>query len=436
MNGIFISYRREDSEGFARSLFQSLTAHYGADQVFMDVEDIELGLDFVEAIDKSLGACDVLLVLIGKDWLSCTNAEGRRRLDDPEDFVRIEVASALRRNIRVIPVLVRGGVMPKAEELPEDLQLLTRRQALELRHDRWNSDIERLEAALDKMLGIVPDGPAPAKAPKGPPLPPAEAGPAKAAKPKRKKLFILGAAAVVGLLAAGLIWMQVPDPMPARQQGQVYEASPVARPEAQRPAEPFPEPAVKQTAPARAPERPRRRPEPPDGMVMQAQELLTELGYGPGPVDGRPGAQTSRAVRTFQQEVGMQPDGRITEGLIERLTEVMIQRQEAAAAGGSAVALDMSGTWYDDKGLYYVTVQSGNMVRQEAYFTLGGAFVGRVEGVLNGHVLNYRYGAFDGSMGEGRGVVSEDGNHMEYVVTNLVTGIQESGVLHRNHLPH
>lgn len=154
MNNIFISYRREDTEGFARGLFQSLGGALGADHVFMDVEAIGLGVDFVEAIDKSLASCGALLVLIGKDWANCTDATGRRRLDDPQDFVRMEVAKALEQEVRVIPVLVKGAKMPAPEELPEALRPLIRRQALELRHERWNQDVGQLASALAELLGL------------------------------------------------------------------------------------------------------------------------------------------------------------------------------------------------------------------------------------------------------------------------------------------
>ena len=154
MDKIFISYRREDSEGFARSLFQSLVAHFGKDHVFMDVEAIGLGMDFVEAIDKSLADCGVLLVLMGKDWAHCSDSDGTRRLEKPDDFVRIEVAKAIKRKVPVIPVLVKGAPMPKPEELPEELRTLTRRQALELRHERWDSDVDHLSLSLEKLLGL------------------------------------------------------------------------------------------------------------------------------------------------------------------------------------------------------------------------------------------------------------------------------------------
>jgi hypothetical protein len=150
-SGIFISYRRDDSAGHAGRLFDGLSDHFDEDQIFMDVDHIEPGQDFVEVLEKAVDSCEILLTVIGKHWLL---GAGRttRRLDNPDDFVRLEVAAALRRNIRVIPVLVQGAVMPRAEELPEDLAPLSRRQAIELRDQHWKTDIKRLINYLEKVL--------------------------------------------------------------------------------------------------------------------------------------------------------------------------------------------------------------------------------------------------------------------------------------------
>src|SRR5512137_1303172 len=99
METIFISYRREESAGHAGRIYDRLREKFGKDRVFMDVSAIEPGVDFVEAIDRAVGSCAVLLVVIGRRWLECTDASDRRRLDDPKDFIRLEVATALRRNI-------------------------------------------------------------------------------------------------------------------------------------------------------------------------------------------------------------------------------------------------------------------------------------------------------------------------------------------------
>ncbi|MBA4214151.1 MAG: hypothetical protein C0449_13830 [Polaromonas sp.] len=153
MDGIFISYRRDDSAGYAGRLYDRLAAQFGADRVFMDVAGIELGTDFVTAIEQAVGSCKVLIVVIGDEWLSTTDAAGRRRLDDPHDFVRLETSVALEREIRVVPVLVGGALMPRAEELPPELKSLARRQAIEISHKQWEASTQELIRALNTMLG-------------------------------------------------------------------------------------------------------------------------------------------------------------------------------------------------------------------------------------------------------------------------------------------
>ena len=151
MKGIFISYRREDTAGYAGRLYDRLAAHFGPDRVFMDVEGIEPGVDFVDALERAVGSCEVLIVLIGKDWLVADGA-GKRRLDDPADFVRIETAAALARNIRVVPVLVDDAEMPRANQLPAEMASLARRQALELSHKQWEATSSELIQTLEKIL--------------------------------------------------------------------------------------------------------------------------------------------------------------------------------------------------------------------------------------------------------------------------------------------
>lgn len=148
MQAIFISYRRDDAEGQAGRLFVDLAKQFGEDAVFMDVAAIQPGRDFRRAIDEHVTSCGVLLALIGKNWLTATNDSGVRRLDDPTDFVRLETASALKRDIPVIPVLVQGAGMPRAQDLPDDLKELSFRNGVELTHARWESDVQVLAKAL------------------------------------------------------------------------------------------------------------------------------------------------------------------------------------------------------------------------------------------------------------------------------------------------
>jgi hypothetical protein len=149
---IFMSYRREDSDYPAAWLYERLASHFSGNQVFKDVDSIELGDDFVEVVTTAVGRCDVLLALIGKRWLTVSEENGRRRLDDPDDFVRVEIEAALARNVRVIPVLVEGARMPRAEELPASLAKLTRRHALELSPSRFDFESQRLLSVLDRMI--------------------------------------------------------------------------------------------------------------------------------------------------------------------------------------------------------------------------------------------------------------------------------------------
>lgn len=165
MKGIFISYRRQDSQSAAGRLADHLREHMPAVPIFRDVETIEPGVDFVDAIGRALQSCGVLLAIIGPRWSTMTDAAGRRRLDDANDYARLEISTALQRNdVLVIPVLVEGATMPAANDLPDDLKPLARRNAFELTDKRWEFDVSSLVDALNKALGIIPS-------PKPPPRP-------------------------------------------------------------------------------------------------------------------------------------------------------------------------------------------------------------------------------------------------------------------------
>src|SRR6266508_3378311 len=149
---IFISYRREEAAYPAGWLFDRLADSYGKGQIFKDVDNIELGEDFVERITAAVGSCDVLLALIGPQWLTIADERGQRRLDSSDDFVRLEIEAALTRKVLVIPILVEGASMPDVDQLPPSLAKLVRRQALELSPNRFEFDTGRLLKVLDKTL--------------------------------------------------------------------------------------------------------------------------------------------------------------------------------------------------------------------------------------------------------------------------------------------
>ena len=146
--GVYISYRREDSAGFARLIYDRLTTRLEPYKVFFDFASIQPGQDFVEVLTSRVRACDALVAILGKNWVSSVDENNRRRLDDPHDFVRIEIEAALNSNIRVIPVLVDGATMPKYEDLPDGLQRLTRRQGIQISHGSFAADVKRLTDAL------------------------------------------------------------------------------------------------------------------------------------------------------------------------------------------------------------------------------------------------------------------------------------------------
>ena len=152
---IFISYRRVDTEGYAGRIYDRLAERFDAEQVFMDVTDIGVGEDFADAIGQAISSCRVVIILMGPRWHTVTDEMGRKRLDDPHDFVHIEVKSALDRNVQVIPVLVNGASMPKTSDLPVDLAGLTRHNAIEIRHRRFDTDVEYLVSELGSHLGEV-----------------------------------------------------------------------------------------------------------------------------------------------------------------------------------------------------------------------------------------------------------------------------------------
>src|SRR5262249_42612742 len=149
---IFINYRRGDDPGNTGRLFDRLQEAFASDQLFMDVDNIAPGLDFVRVLEEQVGRCDALLAVVGKGWIAAGDDKGVRRLDNPEDFVRIEIESALKQDKRVIPVLVGDTHMPRPEELPEAIRPLARRNAVRLSHERFRADAQGLIKALQRVL--------------------------------------------------------------------------------------------------------------------------------------------------------------------------------------------------------------------------------------------------------------------------------------------
>ncbi len=241
-DAIFISYRRDDSEGEAGRLFDDLTRAFGSEAVFMDVAGIKPGVDFRRAIEQNVASCGVLLAMIGPRWLSTTNADGARRLDDPNDFVALEIASAMKRDVPVIPVLVHEATMPAVDNLPETLKDLAFHNSVELSHARWNSDVGLLIEALKAYVTPVVtsqqevQSPVHATVPVQLPAPHPPTG-GMAAPPLGSKTPLIAAIVVVVLVVAGGIAYFATRPSPSPKQVESVPASAAVNPASASPAD-------------------------------------------------------------------------------------------------------------------------------------------------------------------------------------------------------
>ena len=155
---IFISYRRDDAAYVTGHINDRLRREFGDESIFTDVDRIALGVDFRATLDQMVSKCQILLAVIGEDWLTARNREGELRLQDPADFVRIEIESALQRNVPVIPLLVAGTKMPSKDDLPDSLQDLAFRNGTQIRPaPDFHTDVERLINSLKKHLQTLPE---------------------------------------------------------------------------------------------------------------------------------------------------------------------------------------------------------------------------------------------------------------------------------------
>ena len=199
--GIFISYRRDDTRHVAGRLAGDLMDRFGAERIFRDIDSIDAGDEFPQRLDKALNHCVLMLVLIGRQWLGATDGQQRRRLDDPNDWVRLEIATALRRGIRVVPVMVEDTALPPEDQLPEELRPLVRRQARMLSDARWRGDLQAMVDFVVKLPGMTPLDAAPAN--------PAHAGTVPKAASRRTSWVWLG----VGTAALLVLAMVVGPPL-------------------------------------------------------------------------------------------------------------------------------------------------------------------------------------------------------------------------------
>ena len=270
---IFISYRRDDSGGHTGRLYDTLNRQF-AGQVFFDIDSMAPGEDFVSRLEAVVAASGVVLVVIGPEWSAAVDDRGRRRLDDPGDFVRMEIEAALAGAARVIPVLVQGAAMPRLSELPSSLAALSRRHAVELSDTRWSYDVDRLVAAIRESFGRPR---------------------AKARRvPRRAALVavVLAGAAIAIVAALALIRDDEPEAQ-AQTQTQTQTQAPATE--------------------TRGPDGWRVLRAGATGADVEViQRLLEDRGFQPGGADGWFAAKTEDAVRQFQGTAGLPQDGVVT----------------------------------------------------------------------------------------------------------------------------
>lgn len=235
MSTVFISYRRSGAIVHARALFERLSREFGSSEVFIDLEGIGVGVDFVELIDQQLLGCKIMLALIDPEWSVATDRHGQRRLDKSNDFVRIEIGTALRRGVQVVPILIEGAEMPEIDTLPADLKLVTRRNALALDFRHFDTEVNRLTVLI---RNIIEGGQAnrrtnaatarAAQQPESPPVPPLSEGTLPPRQPPKNehvephRVAMLRIAALVGIVtigAGGLLYYSTRQPVPTPQPG-------------------------------------------------------------------------------------------------------------------------------------------------------------------------------------------------------------------------
>ena len=399
MASVFLNYRREDSAGHAGRLFDRLAARFGKDQIFRDVDRIEPGLNFTQVIDDSLNSCVAVLVLIGPKWLELKNAEGRNRLHEPVDYVRLEIEQAIGRGVRVIPVLLPGvSTIPAADALPESIAEMSNLHAFPLTEDSWDSQINKLTMLLER-LGLEP-------------LP-------QPREPRFKKLISYGLMALGGLFVVGILANLMIDdepPTPPWQSPPLTDDPPIAPPEPDKP------PTLEPELPATA------------SNVSAFQRALSALGHYQGVIDGISGPQTVTAIKRFQSDNGLAEDGRMTESLLSRAQQMAAQRAGRTQVQPDTPGNNIAGTWYDNYNNRYEISQQGSQVKASAY-SPGGDFLGSFAGQLSGQQMVYRYNSTQYGPGSGVGILQPDNQHIDTVSEDQDSGETEINQLHRGHTP-
>jgi formylglycine-generating enzyme required for sulfatase activity len=254
---VFISYRRDDSAGQAGRVHDRLAQEFGRDLLFMDVDAIPLGADFIKVLREEVAQCDVLLAIIGPNWLNVRDEEGNRRLDNENDFVRNEIATALQRDIPVIPILLDGAKIPRPEQLPKDLVALTARNGLDVRHASFHIDIDKLISGLRGQSGLVGALTLPRSKLVGRRREEEPTTRSGARVDRRQRALVIGGVLAAALAGAAVLWVEktprsmVPPPSPASvlPSKTPIQPSPAPLQQTTAPIQPTPVPIQQTTAP-------------------------------------------------------------------------------------------------------------------------------------------------------------------------------------------
>jgi formylglycine-generating enzyme required for sulfatase activity len=247
---VFISYRRDDSAGQAGRIHDRLAQEFGRDLLFMDVDAIPLGADFIKVLREEVARCDVLLAIIGPNWFNVRDEEGNRRLDNENDFVRNEIATALQRDIPVIPILLDGAKIPKHEQLPKDLEALTARNGLDVRHASFHIDMDKLVGSLRARPEQVDALNLPRSTSEGHRKNEEPAHRSGTIDHRRQRTLVIGGVVAAVFAGAAVLWVEktprsiVPPPSPA------------SIPPSITPIQPSPSPVQQTTTPIQSPPAP------------------------------------------------------------------------------------------------------------------------------------------------------------------------------------
>lgn len=365
---IFISYRVQDTAGETGRLVDALKERFDEKQIFIDIEKIEPGLDFSQVISRSLDACDVMLAIIGPNWLGAQPGSDTLRIQSPQDWVRQEISTALKRNIRVIPVLVDGAAMPPAGQLPDDLKPLLMRQAYEVSNKRWKYDTGQLMDFLEKSVGI------PAKSRQVP------APPVARKSWLRSNLgwivLVAGLAAFIWVLYRGITALTDPE-----VQKMVQDLNQVTGPDSVGTAHNL----------------------PPDHTVADVEKTVVNQEEGKGREQQAPTADQQQVVRQEPPAVG---------------------KQESPPVYQQPAAL-VHGTWIDVNGNFVVFSQQGSAFTVKGY-TIGGYPIGSGSGVIQHGEISFDFHYQAGNVSQYlvfRVSLSPDGRYMNGTQTYQATGI-------------